>query len=105
MWHYHDDDVIGPDAAVNLIIEHLPLAAGKVQMVQYRIDAERSNAFNAWKRMGSPATPSAQQIAQLQKAGQLETLGKREKFSINGASTNVELTLPRQAVALMVFEW
>lgn len=105
MWHYHDDDVIGPDAAVNLIIEHLPLAAGKVQMVQYRIDAERSNAFNAWKRMGSPATPSAQQIAQLQKAGQLETLGKREKFSINGASTNVEFTLPRQAVALMVFEW
>ena len=105
MWHYHDDDVIGPDAAVNLIIEHLPLAAGKVQMVQYRIDAERSNAFNAWKRMGSPATPSAQQIAQLQKAGQLETLGKREKFSINGASTNVQLTLPRQAVALMVFEW
>jgi xylan 1,4-beta-xylosidase len=105
MWHYHDDDVIGPDAAVNLIIEHLPFAAGKVQMIQYRIDAERSNAFNAWKRMGSPATPSAQQIAQLQKAGQLETLGKREKFSINGASTNVQLTLPRQAVALMVFEW
>ncbi|HEV8430376.1 MAG TPA: hypothetical protein VGQ41_20900 [Pyrinomonadaceae bacterium] len=105
MWHYHDDDVAGPDAAVNLVIEHLPLMSRKVRLSQYRIDAERSNAFNAWKRMGSPANPSVKQVAQLQKAGQLENFGKRQSLSINRGSTSLQLTLPRQAVALLVIEW
>ena len=55
LWHYHDDDVPGPDAQVELTIKGL--AAGAAQLRHYRIDETHSNAFSAWKRMGSPQQP------------------------------------------------
>jgi xylan 1,4-beta-xylosidase len=102
MWHYHDDDLPGPDAAIKLTIGGLPRDSGKARVTQYRIDANHSNAFTAWKRMGSPASPSAKQYAQLVKAGQLETIGSKETVNVNSGSATIQLTLPRQAVALLV---
>ena len=28
VWHYHDDDVPGPDASVDVALENLPIADG-----------------------------------------------------------------------------
>ena len=56
-WHYHDDDVAGPDAAVTLSLEGLGLKQGKARLQHFRIDAAHSNAFTAWQRLGSPAAP------------------------------------------------
>src|SRR5436190_5992866 len=48
VWHYHDDDVPGPEAAVELMLENLPMASGKATLQQFRIDEEHSNAFAIW---------------------------------------------------------
>ena len=63
VWHYHDDDVPGPAAAVTLNIDGLPAAMSQVKLEHFRIDDEHSNAFTAWKRLGSPQHPTAAQYA------------------------------------------
>ena len=64
-WHYHDDDLPGPDAAVDLAVGGLALPTGDVRLTHYRIDEGHSNAYALWKRMGSPIAPNAEQYAQL----------------------------------------
>ena len=70
-WHYHDDDLPGPDAAIALAVGGLPLAAGEARLTHYRIDEGHSNAYALWKRLGSPIAPNADQYAQLLAASQL----------------------------------
>jgi xylan 1,4-beta-xylosidase len=104
-WHYHDDDVPGPIAALELQIEGLPIAKGTGQMEHFRIDDEHSNAFAAWKRMDSPLQPTPEQYARLEKAGQLQLLRAAEKVQIADGSAVIRFKLPRQAVSLVVLEW
>ena len=51
VWHYHDDDLLGREAAVGLSVTGLPWANGVVQVKHYRIDATHSNAYEFWKRL------------------------------------------------------
>jgi xylan 1,4-beta-xylosidase len=104
-WHYHDDDIPGPDAAVELQLDHLPLAGGDAELTQYRIDADHSNSYEAWKRMGSPQQPTDDQYQQLQKAGQLAQLGSPETIHVENGKAVVHLKLPRQAVSLLIVTW
>jgi xylan 1,4-beta-xylosidase len=106
LWHYHDDDLPGPDAQVTLNLAHLPLAAGTARLTQYRIDATHSNAFARWKELGSPVAPDDAQYAGLQKAGQLATVADGpDAVAVAGGLATVSVTLPRQAVSLLVLEW
>lgn len=102
LWHYHDDDVPGPDAQVELTIKGL--AAGAAQLHHYRIDETHSNAFSAWKRMGSPQQPTPDQYEQLVAAGQLQALGPPEQIRIGDQGHVLAITLPRQGVSLLVLE-
>jgi xylan 1,4-beta-xylosidase len=104
IWYYHDDDVPGPDAAIELALDNLPLADGEATLTHYRIDAEHSNSFEEWKRMGSPTAPGDAQYARLLKSGQLAELGDPEKIQVKNGKAIVHLKLPRQAVSLLVLE-
>ena len=52
----------------------LPVATAPVLLEHYRIDGDHSNAFEAWKRMGSPQQPTPEQLAALERSAQLETI-------------------------------
>ncbi len=104
-WNYHDDDVDGPAAEVELNLNHLALANGDAALTQYRIDHDHSNAYTVWQAMGSPQTPTAEQYAQLKAAGQLATVGQPETVHIVDGAAKLQLKLPRQAVALLILEW
>ena len=105
VWHYHDDDLPGPDAAVELTLDHLPFANGDAKLTQYRIDAEHSNAFTVWQRQGSPTAPTDRQYAELVKAGQLDEMGPVENLRVENGRAVVKMKLPRQAVSLVVVSW
>ena len=105
LWHYHDDDVPGPDAAVELALSGLPLARGEARLQHYRIDESHSNSFAAWKRMGSPIAPDEKQYAELEAAGKLATMEAPATVRIDGGQAAWPLVLPRQAVSLIVLEW
>ncbi len=104
LWHYHDDDVSGPDAGIELTLAGLPAANATKTMRQYRIDATHSNAFTAWQRMGSPSAPNEKQYTDLLQVGQLAEAGPPENLPVDNGSTTLKVTLPRQAVALLVIE-
>jgi xylan 1,4-beta-xylosidase len=103
VWHYHDDDLPGPDADVELTITGLPWTRRAARASHYRIDATHSNAFEFWKRLGSPQNPTPEQYARLEKAGQLALLETR-RVRLDHGKVSLRLTLPRQAVSLLVFE-
>lgn len=101
-WHYHDDDLPAPDAAVNLRLTGLPFANGKAKLTHYRIDADHSNSYQTWLRMGSPLTPTEKQYAELEKAGQLAELKSPGSITVKDKAIDLQFNLPRQAVSLLV---
>jgi xylan 1,4-beta-xylosidase len=105
MWHYHDDDLPGADAAVKLTLNGLQPRVKRLQLDEYRIDANHSNAFTAWQKMGSPANPSPQQYGQLQKAGELAKLAAPANVQVAKGVASINLLLSRQAVSLLVLRW
>jgi xylan 1,4-beta-xylosidase len=104
-WHYHDDDVPGPAATVRLTVGGLPFSRGRVQVRQFAIDAEHSNAYTLWQRLGSPQTPTPDQYARLERAGRLAAVDAGGTVDVSGARADIRLTLPRQAIMLLVLEW
>ena len=99
VWNYHDDDLPAAVANVNVRLEGM--AAGRPTLTHYRVDTEHANAYEAWKKMGSPQPPSAAQYDSLEKAGKLATLGRPERMTVKDGSLDVSVTLPRQAVSLL----
>jgi xylan 1,4-beta-xylosidase len=104
-WHYHDDDVPGPAAEVELALDGLPPGAESARLRHFRVDEEHSNAFAAWKRMGSPQAPSRDQYAELEEAGKLAAMGSPETLRADGGRAIARFRLPRQAVSLILLEW
>jgi xylan 1,4-beta-xylosidase len=102
VWNYHDDDIIDAGAPVELHIAGIP--AKQVQLRHYRIDQDHSNSYAAWKRMGSPAHPTAAQVAELQKASELAQVEATTVESRDGTAT-VRMQLPRQAVSLVTLSY
>ena len=104
VWHYHDDDLPGADAKVELNVDHLPDGTGEWKLSHYRIDANHSNAFTEWKGLGSPTAPNEAQYARMQKAGQLAELGTPEIIRAQNGKAMISFRLPRQAVSLLILK-
>ena len=105
IWHYHHDDLPAPDAAVELLLRGLPVQAGSVLVQHYRIDRDHSNAFEAWKRMGSPPRPTSNQLAELKRSAQLEPLTSPSWQRPQAGALSLKFPLPRQAVSLVTLRW
>ena len=95
----------GPDAAVDLALSGIPFKSGQAKLTQYRIDADHGNSYQAWLRMGSPFPLSAEQYAQLEKAGHLATVGQLETVEVKGGRAGVKFNLTRQGVSLLILDW
>ncbi|HVU15615.1 MAG TPA: beta-xylosidase [Candidatus Didemnitutus sp.] len=104
VWYYFDDDVPLPDAAIDLQIRGLPVESSNAHVTQYRIDGEHSNAYTAWQRMGSPVAPNNSQYAELERAGELATMGPAGTVAVASGTTTLHVDLPRSGVALFVVE-
>jgi len=78
---------------------------GRALLRHYRIDETHSNSWTAWKKMGSPQRPSAEQYQVLEAAGQLELLESPRWVSTGKGRVAVEFDLPRQGVSLVQLEW
>jgi xylan 1,4-beta-xylosidase len=105
IWNYHDDDVSAPGAEIDLNLDGLPPEVTRGVVEHFRIDSTHSNAFAAWKQMGSPQSLSAAQYEQLQKEGQLQLLTSPESVPIQKGSLHLHFSLPRQSMSLVRFAW
>jgi xylan 1,4-beta-xylosidase len=105
VWNYHDDDVAAPAAAIQLAIRGIPERARRVLLRHYRIDRNHSNAYSAWKKMGSPQSPTSEQYAKLERAGQLQLFKSPRWLSNEKGEVKVSFALPRQGVSLVEMIW
>ena len=105
VWNYHDDDLAATNAAVDLEIDGLPPAAAHGIFEHFRIDSSHSNAFTAWKELGSPSSLSPGQNDQLRREGQLELLTSPGPIAIANHSAHLQFELPRQSLSLVRLTW
>ncbi|MBB3956598.1 beta-xylosidase [Novosphingobium sediminicola] len=73
-------------------------AAGKTAKIQF-VDQQRGSPLPAWRAMGSPQYPRADQLAALRKAAEMAA-PITVKLDVQGA-----LTLPAEGVALITLAW
>lgn len=105
VWNYHDEDVPADDAVIDLRVEGFPSAARHVVVEHFRIDSTHSNAFTAWKEMGSPQALSPEQKEKLERDGQLQLMNSPESIGIEKGATHLQFRLPRQGLSLVRIKW
>lgn len=104
-WNYHDDDLPGPSAGVQIHVIGITASSKRVLLRHYRIDEAHSNSWTAWKMMGSPQHPSPEQYALLEGAGQLQELESPQWVGMQGSGVELNLALPRHGVSLLQLTW
>jgi xylan 1,4-beta-xylosidase len=105
VWNYHDDDLPAAAAPIDLVIEGLPARANIALHEHFRIDSNHSNAFAAWKELGSPQNVSQAQYQQLERAGQLQLVSSPAWIPIERGAAHLQFTLPRQGLSLLRIAW
>src|SRR5579863_275686 len=105
IWNYHDDDLPFPAASIDLGITGLPASAKRGLLEHFRVDADHSNAFTAWKEMGSPLSPSESAYKRLETAGRLQLLNSPAWIETKQGSVRLHFVLPRQGLSLLRFSW
>jgi xylan 1,4-beta-xylosidase len=103
VWNYHDDDLPAAPSEVEVVVEGLP--NGRTLLHHYRVDAEHSNSYEVWKKLGSPQRPTPEQYQQLERSGQLQLLGSPEWLSAANGRVALKFSLPRQGVSLLRLTW
>jgi xylan 1,4-beta-xylosidase len=105
VWNYHDDDLPAAAAPIDLVVRGLPARANIALSEHFRIDSSHSNAFAAWKELGSPQNLSQAQYQQLERAGQLQLVSSPAWIPIEGGAAHLQFTLPRQGLSLLRIAW
>jgi xylan 1,4-beta-xylosidase len=103
IWNYADDDLPGPADQRRVVVKNLPKR--KIKLTEYRIDSEHSNAYEAWKKMGSPQSPTVTQYQLLEAAGKLQELAPAQTLTAANGTVIIPVDLPRQAVSLLRLEF
>jgi xylan 1,4-beta-xylosidase len=104
VWNYHDkNDLHVTPTDVSVTIKGLPRQ--RVLLTQYIIDQQHSNSFTAWKEMGSPKAPTAEEYETLEAAGQLEEMSSPKYITSVNGEVKINFNLGRQAITLLKVTW
>jgi xylan 1,4-beta-xylosidase len=104
LWNYHDDDVAAEPTQVKLSINGFPVHRA-LKVKEYLMDANHSNAYAEWKKMGSPSEPTEKQFRRLQTAAKLQGGPLTSSISDEDHIVELPITLERQGVMLVEVTW
>jgi hypothetical protein len=100
VWNYHDDLVTAAAAPVQVNVK-LPASFGaRVSATHLRVDDTHGDAYPIWMSQGSPAAPSAAQIAALQQGMDPVPLAT-QALDVAGGSVSLSFDLPRFGISLV----
>jgi xylan 1,4-beta-xylosidase len=102
VWNYEDEDL--PAAAAEVHLQVAGVGGKRVKVTEYRVDADHSNAYAAWLKMGSPQEPTAAQVEALRKASELAVV-RSGNVAVAGGVVKLTTILPRQGVSLVQLSW
>lgn len=105
-WNYHDLLAKTEPASTTFSIYNLPKAASTVLIEQFIIDDDPSrNTYLAWQAMGSPESPTAEQITELQRIGQLQTSDSPRWIEDISGKLEFDIKLPSSSLSLLRLSW
>lgn len=100
VWNYHDvDNTSKSPEPIDLTVDGL--GDGRVFVEHFRVDADHSNAFSAWKKMGRPPYPSPTQADELHEKGRLEMYGSPRWMQATDGKVNLTFDLQPQGVSMI----
>ncbi len=105
VWNYQDDELSAPSLPIDLGVEGMGGPIHQVLLKHYRIDENTSNSYTAWKEIGSPQDPSAEQHAALVKSGQLQMANPPQWVKVADGKVHIDFPLPSQGVSLLQLSW
>lgn len=102
VWNYHDDVVTAATTPVHLSVK-VPASLGHSLTVSHlRVDESHGDAHSLWLSQGSPASPSAEQLAALQASMAPAELAPDLTMPVGADnSVHVDFELPRFGVSLV----
>lgn len=101
LWNYHDVAAGSDDRReVQVTFTGLPSGSAGMRAVEYAIDDVSGNAYTAWRDMGSPQAPTAEQIAKLHAAAAMQPV-QRSLATTSEGDAQLKVSLPRQSVKLI----
>lgn len=105
VWSYHDDSNQSATTEIRLRIEGLPQGVSRVLLEHWGVDRDHSNSYTAWKTMGSPQSPSADEHERLKTAGQLQLRESPRWTVADGGTVEITFTQPAQGLSLLDLTW
>jgi xylan 1,4-beta-xylosidase len=105
LWNYHDADSPAAATPTHIQLSGLPMTAKRVLVQHYRIDETHSNAYTAWKSMGSPQQPTTEQYQRLKAVDGLELLNSPAWVDVEAGRLDLKTELPRQGISLIRITW
>jgi len=72
VWNYREEDIAEPGRKMSIEVVGLPEKLKRAKLEEFAIDEERSNSYTAWKKMGKPQSPTAEERSALETAGRLK---------------------------------
>ena len=105
VFNYHDDLVTVAPAHVQVRVNFPATYPSTMRLTHYRVDTTHSNAYTKWLALGSPQSPTADMLAQLTSAMQLQLLDSVSTISLdaNHAAT-IKFDLPRFGLSLVILD-
>lgn len=98
----HTEGVVESDAKtrVRLSLSNLPFQTGLI--AHYRIDRDHANPHKTWLEMGSPETPTSDQLAILRSAAEPGSAFETKEFSSADRIVDLEFEVPVSGVRLVL---
>jgi len=105
VWNYREEDVADPARKVSIEIVGLPEKLKRVKLEEFAVDEERSNSYTAWKKMGKPQSPTAEERAALETASRLEKITGPAWADVRRGKCELSIELPHEGLALVHLSW
>jgi xylan 1,4-beta-xylosidase len=101
VWHYHDDLVDAPPAPVTVDVAVPPGFGSRASVTHQRVDSAHGDAHSVWVSQGSPASPSASQLAALRDAMLPVELSPQYEVAVVNGAVSLSFDLPRFGISLV----
>ncbi|MFZ5518491.1 MAG: GH39 family glycosyl hydrolase [Candidatus Zhuqueibacterota bacterium] len=104
LWNFDETQANSSPAGILLRVVRLPQHLKRAAIRRYQIDAQHSNAYSAWKEMGSPQYPTDSELAALRSRQNLELIEEVHSVEVRQGNLEYSLTLPACSVCVVQIE-
>jgi xylan 1,4-beta-xylosidase len=101
VWNYHDDLVDAGAASVTLKVSLPPAFGAHATLTHARVDETHGDAYSVWVGQGSPAAPSASELAALEQAMAPALLEQGHVVDVADGGLTLSFELPRFGISLL----